>query len=61
MPERQLVDRNPIDDIAEKIVALQREIFTIESGMHPEGSDALLKAKRDELLSLESVFNAAHG
>ncbi len=55
MPERQLVDRNTIDDIAEKIVALQR------SGMHPEGSDALLKAKRDELLSLESAFNVAHG
>ncbi len=61
MPERQLVDRNTIDDIAEKIVALQREIFTIERGMHPEGSDALLNAKRGELRSLESAFNCAHG
>ncbi len=61
MPERQLVDRNTIDDIAEKIVALQREIATIERGMHPEGSDALLKVKRDELRSLESAFNGAHG
>ena len=53
---------NPIDEIADEISALHREIFIIESGMQPGNYDrASLKEKKARLAELESAFNVAHG